>query len=212
MALTLLSLDLAARPGRLTLCLLGAFACSAIMCSVGVGGRYRCLDVEDKYPSDTLSDWVTYAHQIAQVRVVSDRALPVSEHLRETGNGYQERIASMVVERTLWLAGDASPRHRFDLVVAGWVVHNHKRYEAAVARSPRIEVGDRLIMPLCHNEAGHVSLLSSHSVIPVGRAHGLQTQPYDDAVQQLIGVEPSQVSGLLHETIGHSDGSRPMRP
>jgi hypothetical protein len=109
---------------------------------------------EGTFPARTLTDWVSYAVQVSEVTVLSERELRPPPAVWERGEGYIGRQARLRIDRTLWKSpGALTPGAMPDpaevnVVVAGWVLRARVRHRMAFKDSPRLEVGGRYIIPL----------------------------------------------------------------
>jgi hypothetical protein len=160
----------------------------------------RSLAGEQSFPADTLSDWVSYADQISVVRVISDAPIPPPTS-PDTSGGYQGRRATFAVERTLWRASGVEPKTEFSMAVAGWLTQDSgDRYEACIEGSPRIELGDRYVLPLSHYDDGSPTLLSTDALLPLGKVRGLAGEFPDTAAEQLKGLSLDGIAALLADT------------
>jgi hypothetical protein len=160
----------------------------------------HAIDGSDVFPSATLTDWVTYSEQIAVVRVTSERRLPDDPGAEPGGSDYVGRSVHLIVERNLWLADGYTPRTALDLVVAGWEIQDGTEIKAASAHSPRIEVGDVLVVPLSQDLDGRVTLLSPHAIVSLAGDPVDIDERTDLAVEALKGRSYDQMSALLAAT------------
>jgi hypothetical protein len=148
---------------------------------------------EQAFPAETLSDWVSYAEQVSIVRITADRPIAPPTNLESTG-GYRGREADFVVEQTLWTAPEiTTPLTSFAMNVAGWF----KDHEACIEGSPRVEVGDRYVIPIAHDDDGSVTTLSSSAFVALNQVRGLVGKYTDPAHDALRGTTVEQMTARL---------------
>ncbi|HKH17070.1 MAG TPA: hypothetical protein VKA57_06055 [Solirubrobacteraceae bacterium] len=101
----------------------------------------------DRFPSESLTDWASYADQVSIVTVVGERALPAE--VIEAGDRYVPRAVTLRVEDTIWRregaprAGDAVRVNTF-----GWSLQDGERRPVTAWGGPRLELGSRYVAPL----------------------------------------------------------------
>jgi hypothetical protein len=134
------------------LAVLGAAALSAIVVGVAVwtllpkGSSSSSVVAVDagsaRFPSASLTDWVSYGDQVSIVSVDAE------EELRQGGDGYVGRIVTLRIEKTIWRREGAPSAGRAVRVVTwGWAVDEERRPVAA-SGGPRLEVGARYVTAL----------------------------------------------------------------
>jgi hypothetical protein len=100
-----------------------------------------------RFPSETLTDWVSYGDQVSVVSVVGEEALPAE--VIEPGSSYVPRSVVLRVERTIWRRrGAPSAEGMIRVITYGWSVRDGKRHPVAGWGGPRLEVGKRYVTPL----------------------------------------------------------------
>lgn len=118
-------------------------------------------------PGDSVSDWVTYADQVAVVSVHDERQRPMRPWVKAYGEGTIGRDVTIKIERTLWRRDEApEPPKSFSLLVTGWVVVDGKKHDFQVTRGSRIEPNHRYIMPLARFPSGEWYPISPVAVLP----------------------------------------------
>lgn len=137
------------------------------------------------FPFDGLGDWTSYATQVSIVRVVAERALP-AEPPGEPEQ-YVPRMVSLQIERTIWPDGPVAAHGRIELLTHGWLQGGGTRRQM-VADGPRVEVGQRLLMPLFLDE-GRWGVLTSSSVIVV-----TERESVEEAVVTATAGTPAAVA------------------
>jgi len=162
------------------------------------GQRHVVLgEAADSFPSETLSDWKTYALQIAVVHVTSDSRLPGHAEPGEPGPPDIGRTAHLVVDRNLWVAPGFAPRSEMDIVVAGWRIDHGVEIESAIEDSPRIEPGDILVIPFSQYEDGSMTPLSTHAMVPIRADIPAHSDAPDPAVSALAGKTYDEMAALI---------------
>jgi hypothetical protein len=151
-----------------------AAACSLAV--AGVAGLLRDGPENDgvvhgsaypRWPSETLTDWAGFADQVSIARVSAEEQLPQPPATRESGSGYVGRRVVMDIESTVWRRpGAPQAASSVSVLVDGWWAHENELSPYAETGSKRIEVGDRVLVPLVRASDGW-SVLSSGSVFPV---------------------------------------------
>jgi len=110
-------------------------------------------DGDDRLPSATATDWVTYADHVVIVSATSERALPPSRTETERGEGLIGRKVGLEVKEVLWSRkGAAQPAPRsWEYNATGWVFSDGKledRQPLALRERPRIESGHQYVLAI----------------------------------------------------------------
>lgn len=125
----------------------------------------------DRFPSEDLSHWVTYPTQISVVTVVSEREIPPPARVLERGEGYVGRSVELRIDRTLWSAPEVEAQTgNIEFVASGWLRKGDKQIPFGSADGPRLEVGNRYVIPLVPTERGW-AFLSNSAVLSVDRTN-----------------------------------------
>lgn len=166
----------------------------------------------DRFPSETLTEWVSFADQISVVSVLSERDISPPADVLQRGEGYIGRIIAVDVEKTLWRRSEApAVDATFSTITEGWVLEGGTRHPFALAGGPRLEVGGRYLMPLVRAPRDGVewSALSAGATIPLdggtlattkvfGKpstiAEALKGQSLDDLALRLASTSPDPVA------------------
>ncbi|MEU2726024.1 hypothetical protein [Streptomyces smyrnaeus] len=118
----------------------------------GSGKGVVLAEAKDRMPSQTASDWVTYADHVVTVTAVSEEKIPPAASEIERGEGLIGRKVRLKVDRTLWSRpGAAKPApEAWTDEASGWAFHgnrdNSKKF--ATEDRPRIEVGHSYIIAI----------------------------------------------------------------
>jgi hypothetical protein len=149
-------------PAKLLLMTLASVASVAALAACGGSSSSSMLVVgegSDRFPSETLTDWASYADQLSVVTVVDERELAPPSEVVERGEGYVGRVVTLRIEQTLWhRRGGPTARGDVSTTVQGWVLQDGERRPFAVAGGPRLEVGGRYLAPLVHVQGEWVPL------------------------------------------------------
>ena len=183
----------------------GHFAFVAVLlllagCGSEPADRSSVGEGEAMFPADRVEDWVSYADQLSLVVVENDAEIPPPESVTSNGEGYIGRTATLRVERTLWTQNDVTAvEGSITFPVAGWILREgRKKTDAAVAGGPRIEVGDRLLIPLARQPDGSLGLMSSSAVLVIrGGVVVLADGQQNPAVEGMVGMTPNAVGELV---------------
>jgi hypothetical protein len=178
-----------------------ALLCASCTSNWDTGG----LEGSDSFESRELRDWVSYADQISVARVASETAIPPSAD--DVAGGLDKKFLGrrihIVIERNLWVAPGVTPRTEFDGVGPGWSLdHEGNKHPITPADSLRLELGDRVVMPISRDAEGGPTLLSPHAIVPVsGKLHGLQnSHNLDPSVKALKGKSFDEMAEILSRT------------
>jgi hypothetical protein len=111
---------------------------------------------DDRLPSTTATDWVTYADHVVVVSAVSERILPPTRTEIERGEGLLGRIVHLKVEDVLWSrdGAPAAPKN-WDYNAVGVTFTDgdlDARRPVALRDQPRVERGHQYIMAIAWEE------------------------------------------------------------
>lgn len=158
----------------------------------------------DRFPSESLTDWVSYANHVSVFTVVDERQLAMGEHEEEHGEGMVGRSVTVRIEETLW-QHERTQRidQEFSYATDGWILKEGDTHPFALAGGTRVEVGERYLAAWVHTAEDGWFPLASSTIMPVASAglptrsaHG-NTMPANGA---LVGLSLAQVSTLLDQT------------
>lgn len=161
------------------------------------------------FPAETLTDWASYAIQVSEVSILSEREIPPPDSVHERGEGYIGRTVSVSIGQTFWTSpGGGATADNQDIIVAGWVLQNGTRHLFAVAMSPRLEVGGKYVIPLVTAPGGSGNTawgpLSTESVFE--RAHDpvatmdVHARGNSAVARSLSSLSDSELQRTLAET------------
>jgi hypothetical protein len=123
------------------------------------------IDGAASFPNETLTDWVSYAHQVSAATVISERIVDEPGSVNAAGEGYLSREVTLRIDATIWSVDRARPLgETVRLLVPGFVVRGGRRVPAQFPGAPRFEVGSRYVLPLALREDGP-SLLSPDTAL-----------------------------------------------
>ena len=104
---------------------------------------------DERFPSEDLAYWVTYATQISVVTVVSEAEIPPPARVAERGEGYVGRTVQLRIDRTIWSAPNIEVQSgNIELVALGWLRKGDTQIPFGPIDGTRLEVGSRYIVPL----------------------------------------------------------------
>lgn len=171
----------------------------------------------DALPSETLTDWVSYADAVVVVRVRKESRGEMTSDEERAGEGLELRYVDLEIVDTLWtgLRGLA-PDAQITVSPNAWVVSAGEKDRLLVfAEASRMEVGREYLVPLVHDDAFDPAwqALAITSVLPFDRGvvgqgevlldeTGANVSPEDlsNAAQSLWGLGREDVIRLLEST------------
>ncbi|MEV0666325.1 hypothetical protein ACIBI3_19405 [Actinomadura luteofluorescens] len=115
-------------------------------------------DGDDRLPSTSATDWVTYADHVVVASAASERRLPLGPTEAARGEGLIGRTVDMRVEKVLWSrkgAPEAAPK-RWTYNAAGFALTGGDQKAAApmaLHGRPRMEAGHRYILAIAWEPA-----------------------------------------------------------
>ncbi|GAA4234101.1 hypothetical protein GCM10022254_38190 [Actinomadura meridiana] len=119
--------------------------------------RVMVAEGDDRLPSTTATDWVTYADHVVVVTAASERRLPANPTDAERGEGLIGRTVDMEVTKVLWSRKDApkaAPKS-WTYNAAGFVLTEGDPTAIPMALNdrPRMEVGHQYILAIAWEPA-----------------------------------------------------------
>jgi hypothetical protein len=117
-----------------------------------------------RFPSATLTDWVSYGDQVSIVSVAAE------EELGRGSDGYLGRVVTLRIEKTIWQRrGAPSADGTVRVVTWGWAIDDGERRPVAAWGGPRLEVGARYVTPLVRAPRDGVAwtALADDSTLPL---------------------------------------------
>lgn len=148
----------------------------------------------DRYPSETLTDWVSYADQVSTVTAVAEEELPAPPEVHRHGEGYLPRAVTLRIEETVWQRAAApSVAGTVRVVDEGWVLRSGQRHQFTLAGAIRLTVGERYLVPLVLTPEGAWAVLSPRSKLEL---HPDQTAHVAIGETELAIGHPSAASAL----------------
>ena len=188
----------------------------AVLCTVpvafatGCGGSSSSSLVvghgSGRFPSEALTDWVSYADQLSVVTVLAEEQLPADNGTLERGEGYLGRAVTLRVGRTLWRRpGAPEAPGTIRVITYGWVLEDGVRHEFAGWGGPRLEVGARYLAPLVRapRDGAEWTPLSVESTLPLDggtiTTAGVVGRPSAIA-NAMRGAAPERLGAILRRT------------
>jgi hypothetical protein len=119
------------------------------------------------FPDTSLTDWRSYADQLAVVSVLSEEQLELDPEVQRAGEGYVTRSLRVRIEVSLWTAPGVSARSgEIRMHALGWILKRGELIEFGVHNAPRLVPGARYVIPLVYFDESSVYKLASGAVIP----------------------------------------------
>lgn len=107
---------------------------------------------DDRLPSTSATDWVTYADHVVAVQAVSERASALTSTELERGEGLLGRTVHLRVTDVLWSRDNAhAAPTTWQYRGTGWTFTDgdpDNRTPVALAEQPRIEPGHRYVLAI----------------------------------------------------------------
>jgi hypothetical protein len=102
-----------------------------------------------RWPVETLRDWADYADQLSVLSIESEKQLPRSREDVARGEGPVGRTVTAQIEETLWRnPGSSAVEGEITFATWGWIAKGDRLIPAVDSDSHRLEVGDRVLVPL----------------------------------------------------------------
>ena len=115
----------------------------------------RVVDGEDRFPSATAADWVTYADHVVKVTVTTSTNISPARREIAAGEGVILRDLVLTVDRVVWSSPNpARPAPKsFHWTAFGWLFKGDpsdpaSRTEMSGADAPRLELGESYLMAI----------------------------------------------------------------
>lgn len=202
----------------------------------GAGSRGVNLGAaEDRLPSTTAADWVTYADHVLVVTPSEEAA--VTESSSDTGGGLVNREVTFDVENVVWSsprAAQPAPKGEVSWLTWGWVADDDGNLVPfATEGAPRLELGHTYIVAVSWEEArcspgdpmepAHWAPLGSAAIVPydesvigAGEFEGVQrglnkareearASQFPTVGQRLVGKSRADLAQLLAKTNGGTE-------
>jgi hypothetical protein len=150
-----------------------------------------------------LAEWVSYPHHVVVVDIVAERELEPEGETAQFGEGPIARVIEARVVDVLW--SERAPARPLPETLTwtapGWALQDEGRTPLRFAGAPRVEVGQRFVVPLT-TMRGDWSPLALESILEVD-AQGkvvLQEDQNDPVAMRLAGRTPAELSAELRRT------------
>ena len=135
------------------LAVLVAASITAVVVHRDAGHVISGAEFDTLLPSDTVSDWVSYADYVVEAEATSDTKLPPTDPELQDGEGLSIRMVSMTVQSVVWRS--ASPTHQlpstFSLPSGGWSFHKGQPdVPFRMADVAQLEIGHTYLLPLVY--------------------------------------------------------------
>jgi len=180
-------------------------------------------DGDDRLPSGTAADWVTYADHVVVVKVAGEKAMQPTQTEIQRGEGLIGRKVELQVQKVLWsskTAAQPAPKY-WEYNATGWAFTDHKadeRVPVALHDRPRLETGHQYVLaiawdgPRCSpgeaREAGRWMGLGEGSELPfdggvIGQGEN-EGRPQTVAVARTEAAKAGAVADLEDQLAGRS--------
>lgn len=163
------------------------------------GSGSRCASADHIVPSESLQDLVTYADQVAVVKVVDDE---VVEYDRPNDGLELERFREVTIEVTdvVWTA----PQQRdvptsATFTTSGWRGGDPKKGPAPDCDQPPLEVGHRYLVGMVEYRDGEWAPMSGPFVLNVDESGDVHGVIEDGPLSKYDGGTPAAVGAALAE-------------
>lgn len=108
-------------------------------------------DGDQLLPSDTITDWVTYADQLVVVTVAGERKLAPTAEEKKAGEGYIPRVIDLRIDRVLWSrSGAPTAPASFETDLDGWQLKGDQRTAVRLKGEPMMVVGKEYVLPIVY--------------------------------------------------------------
>lgn len=164
-----------------------------------------CHEMGDfAFPTDTLTDWLSYADQVSVVSVVSEKEIPAAPEVLKRGRGEIQRVVALHIDESIWQGGGFIPRGGdLQLSAGGWWQKGSSRVPVSGVCTPRLEVGGRYVMPLAGHRHGW-GPLTSGSVLAAGEdaiaTADVKASGHNPVARSLAGKTVAEIKMILAET------------
>jgi hypothetical protein len=154
----------------------------------------------DRWPSESLGDWVSHADQVSVVSVVGEEPIPPAR------DGYLARAVTLGIEETIWNRPDApAATESVRVITYGWAVDDGSRRLAAAWGGPRLELDGRYLVALvCAPRDGALwTPLAEEATLPLDgetvTTSGIVGSP-SPVAEELAGKSVDEVAEALAQT------------
>jgi hypothetical protein len=161
----------------------------------------------DRFPSESLGDWVSYADRVSVVSVLREDAIP------PVRDGYLARAVILGVEETIWKRPDApATAASIRVITYGWAVDEGSRRPAAAWGGPRLELDGRYLVALvCAPRDGALwTPLAEEATLPLDgetvTTSGIVGAP-SAVARELAGMSVDEVAEVLAQTRPNSSAA-----
>ena len=166
----------------------------------------------DALPSETLTDWVSYADTVVVVRVTGESRGELTRDEEQAGEGLKLRYVTLEVVDTVWVGPRGlAPAGEITLSPNAWVVSAGEDRLLVFAEAARMEVGRAYLVPLVHDDAFDPAwqALSITAVLPfddavVGQGEVLFDETGTEAAQEELSQAVRTLWGLGRDEVARS--------
>ncbi len=151
----------------------GVFALSATATKHPAAPKLIVAQSDQLLPSESLTDWSSFADHLAVVTVTSERKLTPTPDEVAAGEGYIPRAITLQVNSLLWSRAKApAAPASFEIDLDGWMFHGATLTPLRLEGEPMMTVGKQYVMPIVYLQASKNvqvpgwSPLAPDSIIP----------------------------------------------
>lgn len=154
--------------------------------------------MEEKFPSESLSDWVSYAQQVSVLTVLSEAQVPPPDEVWQRKEGYIGRIVTVRIDHDLWVAPGATPVHgEQQMLDWGWLLKGERLTPFSKAM---LQPGEQYVVPLASSRGKLGSI--SVSAIRISGASVAADVVSDQAwIRELGGQSLRQLEASLRAAV-----------
>ncbi len=156
----------------------------------------------ERFFARNLRDWVSFGDSVVLVTVVSERRVELTKEEAARGEGYVAREVTVAVEQVVWDGPlEAALPKQIAFFTAGSVVRDGREIPTRIHGAPRLEVGQRALVPLLRVAGEGWLPMSPASVLLIDDETGRAVaEPSTEAVTALNGLQVNEIAGLLSST------------
>lgn len=172
----------------------------AAACNAGNGGVAK-VHADDRLPSESLSDWVSYSDEVVLATVASEVEVRQPGDVNAAGEGITSRSLTFSLNRSLW-SRTGAPRVQatFQMVHDGWIFRKGSNRGDYQTGDVRFMVGNSYLLALTSYPEGW-GTVGSAAFGTTDRSGRVTPGNWSNAaLSRLVGKSPEEVAGLLRVT------------
>lgn len=161
-------------------------------------------DGEAIFPSESLTDWVSYAQQMSVVTVVDEARIEPPARVYEHDEGYVGRMVTIRIDKTVWHADGVDPfpaGTELSYTGFGW----HYKDGEYIPFAQQLDMGERYLMPIVRGGSHYPDVkgypLTADTRLPLqGDRVDPDLETNNPAVKLTIGKTVGEVGEMLEQT------------